>query len=161
MCDKFHYLWVTVSFIIYNNNNIGWLYFGLYENILHSLRRHIPLAIARGICVLNLSHPILYKYFQSAILLMYWLDPNDTLRESFFFWIVPFIVYYKNECMVILYIGEWTSYQCSRQVISVLCTTLFQCVFGLFIPIFKGVPMDPNSEKFFSEWILRWNAYHL
>ena len=26
--------------------------------------------------------------------------------------------------------------------------------------VVKGVPMDPNSEKYFSEWIWRWNAGH-
>ena len=23
-----------------------------------------------------------------------------------------------------------------------------------------GVPMDPNSEKYFPEWIWQWNSYH-
>ena len=27
--------YIRVSFKLYNNNNIGWLYFGLYENIMH------------------------------------------------------------------------------------------------------------------------------
>ena len=26
--------------------------------------------------------------------------------------------------------------------------------------VVKGVPMDPNSEKYFPEWIWRWNAGH-
>ena len=26
--------------------------------------------------------------------------------------------------------------------------------------VVKGVPMDPNSEKYFPEWICRWNAGH-
>ena len=73
-CYKFQYLWVTFSFILYNNSNIGWLYFGLYENILRESRMYIPFAIARGMCILDsrsillynpkYSHPILFKYYK-------------------------------------------------------------------------------------------------
>ena len=45
-----------VSFILYNNNNIGWLYFGLYENILNDIQLSFRLVGYHSWRVLYYSH---------------------------------------------------------------------------------------------------------
>ena len=65
---------LRVSFILYNNNNIGWLSFGLYENILH-FQRMMSLATARVVY----SHTTLsaIQYYTSTVL-------GSVTRNAFF-----------------------------------------------------------------------------
>ena len=69
-----------VSFILHNNYNIGWLYFGLYENILHlpwmiSNSPFGSLDIIHGACSIfsynPQCHPILYNDQIKTVLLVH------------------------------------------------------------------------------------------